>query len=251
MKPDEFETFLFDLNGTLTNWNRTIIGAEDLVHSARQGGADVAFLTDNSLLSAEKWASKLRKMGLYTDEDYVVTAGGAVNRKFRSKGIGEGFVMGSSHLHDEVEFRSSKASDHVVLGFDKKFNYRKIQEGSEILEKGKLHVLSRQERLRMPEKTIPHQKSMNDALANFAEPELVGKPSADYANHVKEKVSFRPGKTLVVGDRLDDVRLGRELGAKTALVMSGDTEKSELKQLEGKDKPDFGISNLSRLTRQL
>jgi phosphoglycolate phosphatase-like HAD superfamily hydrolase len=51
---------------------------------------------------------------------------------------------------------------------------------------------------------------------------------------------------VVVGDKLADVKLGKNIGATTVLVLTGygKKEAGKLKEVDSGDKPDFAAENL-------
>jgi arabinose operon protein AraL len=240
-----------DINGTLLKWDETVLGAEDLVLEAREKGIDVKFVTDNSLLDREEWAEKLSENGIAAEPGDVVTVGNAADRFFRKNEMLEGYVIGSEGLHREISARNTEEANRVLLGFDRQFNYRKLERASEILEEGKLFICSNQEWFIVGDSLKPHQGPINRAFEGMAEAKNLGKPSEEFAQYMREELSFVPNATLMLGDRIEDVQLGRKLGIKTALTMSGRTNRDQVKKLERGQKPDIGVSNLSRLRKKL
>lgn len=251
MDLDTVRHLFVDINGTLLKWDETVLGAQDLILEAQEKGIDVRFLTDNSLLNAEAWAEKLSENGIEASAGDVVTVGAAADRFFRKNDITEAYIMGPEGLYSEVNVRNSDSASKVLLGFDRQFNYSKLERAAEILEDGDLFVCSTQDRFLVGDRLKPHQGPLNRAMEVFAEPKNLGKPSEEYAQHVREELSFVPNATLLLGDRVEDVMLGKKLGVRTALSMSGRTDRSGVKKLSTTEKPDFGVSNLSRLRKNL
>lgn len=248
---ESLRTLLVDINGTLLDWDTTVLGAEDLVLEARERGIDVRFVTDNSLLNSEGWAERLRQNGIEAGKEDVITVCGSARRHLEKNSVRKAYVIGTEELHEQIKVRSSTDSSVVVAGFDRQFNYGKLERAAEILDNGELKVLSTQDYFSVGEDLKPHQGPMNRALSTFGEPENLGKPSEEFAQHVREQVSFVPETTLTLGDRIEDVKLGRKLGTRTALTMSGRTSREEVKKLSESEKPHLGVSNLPRLTRKL
>lgn len=252
MDISEAEYFFLDLEGTLIKWNDTIIGAEELVHTLREKGKTVYFHTDNSLLSRSGFAHKLQNIGIDAKEDQIITSAYSAARFLDKKDVRDVYAIGERGIIEELSKKgisTSKDADNVLVGLDRQFNYSKIKDAAKIVDKGQLFVCSN-EKMVKSDKFFPHQLAINNALKTFSQAKLVGKPSNVFVDALREK-TFIPEKTVFVGDSLSDVETGKKLGAKTALVMSGETSRSDLMQLDDSEKPDFGVSNLTKLTGRL
>lgn len=249
-------TFFFDLDQTLWNWDSTILGAEDLIHTLNKKDKQVNFFTDNTLHSREGYAEKLRSMDIEAEPEDVMTADYVAGRYFSRRDIHSVYVIGGRKLInslDEHDVSISQSAQNVLLGFDRQFNYRKMKRASEILDEGgRLHVCSNERTLRKSSETDPHQLALNRALNTFTDDvKLLGKPSEEYINEFTNYFSFLPENSMLVGDQLDDIEMGNKLGMQTALVMSGGVDKNEIQTADSVRKPDYGVSNLSKLTRRL
>lgn len=252
MDISDAEYFFLDLEDTLIKWEDTIIGAEELVHALREKDKTVYFHTDNSLLSRSGFAHKLQNMGIEAREDEIVTAAHSAARFLDRKGVDEVYAVGERGLIQELSERgisTSKSADTSVVGLDRQFNYSKLKNAADIAEDGNLYVCSDEKTVRS-ERFFPHQLAINNAVETFSDSKLLGKPSTAFVDALREK-TFVPEKTVFVGDRLSDVETGKKLGAQTALVMSGETSRDDLMNLEDAEKPDFGVSNLTKLTDRL
>jgi ribonucleotide monophosphatase NagD (HAD superfamily) len=76
--------------------------------------------------------------------------------------------------------------------------------------------------------------------------QVAGKPSRVMAEVLLERLGTAPQDTLVVGDRLEtDVALGRAMGSRTAVVLTGVTTEASLSGCE--DPPDFVLGTLEDL----
>ncbi|WP_414836338.1 HAD-IIA family hydrolase [Candidatus Nanohalococcus occultus] len=252
MDISEADYFFIDLEGTLIKWNDTIIGAEELVHTLREKGKTVYFHTDNSLLSRSGFAHKLQNMGIDAKKDEIITSAYSAARYLERKNVREVYAIGERGLIQEISNKgisTSRECENVLIGLDRQFNYSKLKDAAEIAESGNVYVCSDEKQV-YAEKFFPHQLAINNAVETFAESSLLGKPSNPFIDALREK-TFVPDKTVFIGDRMSDVETGKKLGVKTALVMSGETTRSDLMRLEDSEKPDFGVSNLTKLTGRL
>ncbi len=255
MELDEFQNFFFDLDKTLWNWDSTLVGAEDLIHTLRKSGKRVYFHTDNTLLTREEYAKKLTSMGITAEEEEVLTSSHVAGRFLESENITQAYIIGGDSLIEELEEREidfSEDADVVVAGFDRQFSYNKLKRGMKVMKRdGRLYVCSTEETFRTSEGVIPHQGAINRALTTFGDAELLCKPGEEYTKIFKQYFSFFPGRSIFVGDRLADIETGNRLGMTTAAVMSGDLDREKLKQAEEIQKPDYGVSSLHKLRRKV
>lgn len=252
----QINKFYFDLDQTLWNWNETILGAEDLIHTLQRSGRQAYFHTDNSLLSNSSYAKKLNKMDIDAEKESILTVNHVAAKYFNRKNIHSVYTIGENDLIQELgkhNIENSQTAENVLLGLDRQFSYTKLQRAMKILENGgKLYICSTEDKLKRGKKSTPHQKALNNALKTYSDNvKLLGKPSDEFVNAFSSYFGYLPEKSLFVGDRLDDIEVGNKLGMKTALVMSGKTSKNDLKDIENIRRPDFGVSNLSKLSARI
>lgn len=255
MELDEFKNFFFDLDKTLWNWDTTLVGAEDLVHTLRESGKNVYFHTDNTLLSREKYARKLTSMGISAEKQDVLTSSHVAAEFLESRNVRNAYVIGEDSLIEALERNDidfSESSDTVVAGFDRQFSYNKLKRAMKILESGgELYLCSTEDTFRTSDGEIPHQGPVNRALQTFGEPKLLCKPGEEYLKVFKQYFSFYPSQSVMVGDRLADIETGNQLGMTTAAVMSGDITKKDIASATEMQKPDYGVSSLHKLRRKV
>lgn len=254
MELSDFEYFFFDIERTLIRWKDTIIGSEDLIDTLNDQNKKIFYHTDNSLLTRKKMARKLTNLGLPAKEEQILTGGYVAGSYLKRNGYNKVYAIGEQGLHEELSNQGievRKNAEVVVAGLDRQFTYSKLRRASKIIPEGEFFICNSERDFQLDNETVPNQASLNNALATYGKPTLLGKPSNTYVDVMRNYFSFMPGRSLFVGDRLADVETGNKLGMKTALVMSGETERSDLSGLEPNQKPDFGVSNLNRLTNKL
>jgi HAD superfamily hydrolase (TIGR01450 family) len=249
----DINTFFFDLDKTIWNWDKNIIGSEDLMDTIREKNKEYYFHTDNTLLSREEYARKLSAMGIPAEKEQVITSGYVAAEKLADENIQKVYAIGEKGLIDELDEKDieiSKDAETVVAGFDRQFNYEKLRKAMKILQDdGTLYLCSTEITFRKTSGERPHQGPFNEALKQFADNvELVGKPSEEFRKRFKDYFTYMPTGSLFIGDRLADIEAGNRLGMKTGAVMSGDLNRETLAKVEDeRQEPDFGLSNLNRL----
>jgi 4-nitrophenyl phosphatase len=252
----EIDRFFFDLDKTIWNWDKNIIGAEDLIHTINERDKEYFFHTDNTLVSRKAYAEKLAAMGIPAQEEQIITSGYVAAQKAADENLKRVYAIGEKGLIDELDKKDieiSKEAETVVAGFDRQFNYRKMRKAMEILGKGgKLYICSTENSFRKQSGERPHQEPFNKGLRTFTrKEELVGKPSQTFRDEFKDYFSFFQTSSLFIGDRLADIETGNKLGMKTAAVMSGEITREKLARAGEEQQPDFALTNLNRLKRKI
>lgn len=255
MEFDEIRTFFFDIEKTLTRWDDTVIGAEDLIMSLRESGKKVRFHTDNTLLTREKYAEKLRGMNIEASKDEILTSGYVTAQLLAEKDVKKAYVVGEEGLINELEKEDidfSEDSENVVVGLDRQFSYNKLKRAQKILdEDGDMYFCSTETTFRRSSGDRPHQKALNEALKVFGDGELTGKPSDHFRRGFKDYFSYYPENGLFIGDRLADIETGNRLGLKTAAVLTGEITEEKLKEADEIQRPDVALSSLAKLRRRV
>lgn len=252
---NEIRTFFFDIEKTLINWNDTVIGAEDLIMSLRESGKKVRFHTDNSLLTREGYAKKLRSMDIKASEEEIITSGYVAAQTLAEKDVTKAYVIGEEGLINELEEEDidfSQDAENVVVGLDRQFNYNKLKRARNILDKdGDLYFCSQEKTFRKSSDKRPHQLPINNAVEVFGDGNMVGKPSDAFRRTFKNYFSYYPDNSLFVGDRLADIETGNRLGMTTAAVLSGEITEEKLKQADEMQRPDYALSSLAKLRKRI
>lgn len=250
----EKNTFFFDIERTLLKWDDTLIGAEELVSRLRDAGKRVKFHTDNSLISRKAYAKRLSSNGISADEEDILNSAYVATQHLYNNGTRKVFTVGESGLIDELDRRDIKVSQEAkdtVVGLDRKLTYDKISAVMEKSQKGQVFTLSNQKYFEKSSGLQPHQSSINAAVREFADTVNLGKPSEEFQKVFHNYFSYYPGNSVMIGDRKEDIILGNELGMTTVAVMSGELNEEELRNAEGIEEPDYGLSSLHRLSKKI
>jgi 4-nitrophenyl phosphatase len=255
MEFDEIRTFFLDIEKTLTRWDDTVIGAEDLVMSLRESGKKVKFHTDNTLLTRKAYAEKLRNLDIKASEEEIITSGYVTAQILAEKDDNKAYVIGEEGLINELEKKNidfSEDAENVVVGLDRQFNYNKLKRAEKILENdGEMYFCSSEKTFRTSKGDRPHQLPANRALEVFGEGELTGKPSGHFRKAFKDYFTYYPDNSLFVGDRIADIETGNRLGMTTAAVLTGEISEEKLKQADEIQRPDYALSSLTKLRRRV
>ncbi len=246
----DFKCFVIDLDGVVYRGNR-LIGNADRRIAGLQKKSRVIFLTNNSTMTRAMYVRKLASFGISAKEDDIITSAYAaaqyVKRNYRNPRV---FLIGEDGLKQEFESVGItvcwRDCNVVVVGLDRKFTYDKLAMAQRHMLDGADFVATNFDSTMITEKGLfPGAGAMVSALVTVSrkEPVVIGKPSKIMADAVLDKTVLRPEEILMIGDRLEtDIKMGKNVGMKTALVLTGVTKKEEVDNSE--IKPDFVLDSL-------
>ena len=254
-----FKGYIFDLDGTVYLGERLIPGADKIIRLLRERGKKVVFLSNKPLYTREDYAAKLTRLGISTQPAEVVNSTFVLIR-FLQKVAPDAkvFVMGELPFVAEMArsgfhlTENPEEIQYVVAAFDRTFDYRKFNIAFQAIKKGAHFIATN------PDRTCPVEGGeLPDCAGIIAALEattlrkvevIVGKPSHLTVQVALEVMGLKPEDCLLVGDRLEtDIRMGKESGMKTALVMTGVTD---AKTLEASDlRPDYVLQSIADLER--
>ncbi|KAJ8446794.1 hypothetical protein Cgig2_016104 [Carnegiea gigantea] len=276
---DSVETFIFDCDG-----DKLIEGVPDTLDMLRSKGKRLVFVTNNSTKSRKQYGKKFESLGLSVNEVYVIGEEGILKELELA---GFQYLGGPEDGQKKIELKPGFLMEHdesvgaVVVGFDRYFNYYKVQYGTLCIRENPGCLFIATNRDAVTHLTDAQEwaggGSMVGALVGSTqrEPLVVGKPSTfmmDYlankssglshpnvktsdknidppnTNHFYDANRFGILKSQIcmVGDRLDtDILFGQNGGCKTLLVLSGVTSLETLKSPHNSIQPDFYTNKIS------
>ena len=252
-----FKGFIFDLDGTVYLGERLIPGADRIILSLREKSRKVVFLSNKPLYTRDDYAAKLTRLGIPASPSEVVNSTFVLIRYLqRVAPNAKVFVMGELPFVAEMAragFRLTEDPheiEYVVAAFDRTFDYRKFNIAFQAIKRGAHFIATN------PDRTCPVEGGeLPDCAGIIAALEVttqkkvevvVGKPSPITVNVALEVMGLDAAECILVGDRLEtDIRMGREAGMKTALVMTGVTD---VKTLEASPvRPDHVFDSIADL----
>lgn len=248
---------ILDLDGTVYRGTESVSGVPQTIESLHDSGIQTTFLTNNATLSREEFVSKLYQMGIYAEPDEIFTSGTITARylsaKFSSESV---FAIGETAFYTALQeaglevTTDPESSDIVVVALDRDFDYETLSEALIALEKDQIPYFATNSDPTRPGENhpLPSTGSILGAIQVSADREpdqILGKPSKIAANIIQEKREIEPSEAIVVGDRLTtDIKFGKRMGTKTALVKSGG-DRSYSKAVP--DGPDYVLESLAKV----
>lgn len=225
MLADEYEAFLFDLDGVVFVDDEPVTGAVKTLQRLRQLGKEIQFVTNNSQHTRQEFAEKLTEMGIDTQADDVTSAAWVTARHLRNRDVDSVYLIGMDGFRTELDRQGIDISDHdadaVVVGFDPTVTYDDLKTATQLVHEQDLPLVatSGDESYPSGDGIAPGTGAILRAIeaASATEATVVGKPNAPLFDRALERVSNRP--VAMVGDTPDaDVEGAHRAGIDSILV---------------------------------
>ena len=249
--------YLFDMDGTLYLGDRLFPFTKELLETVRKRGGRYLFMTNNSSKSVSAYVEKLGRLGIAATEEDFLTSSQATAYYLKKNHPGKTlYVCGTASLKEELKKEGFSVTEDIfkteciVMGFDTELTFKKLEDVSKMLCTTELPYIATNPDYVCPTEfgSVPDCGSVCDMLYNVSKkrPVVIGKPSPLMPELAMEKWDVKPEETVVIGDRIyTDIKSGLNAGAKTILVMSGETTKEILDASE--DKPDYVMADCGEL----
>ena len=254
---NEFDGYFFDLDGTILLGEQLLPGVPETLGALRAAGKQVLFLTNTTTRTRAECSLRLQRLGLAAEVGEIMTAAYASALYLRDQGRRTTvFVVGESALTKELEAQQIRVTadplkaTHVLVGMDMHFHYDKLHQAMKAVRNGAELIATNPDPFcpidgdEIPD-TWPLVKAI-EAASCTASVVILGKPSSHYGAMVLERSGLSAERCLMVGDRLEtDIMFGVTNGMRTALVLTGVTDKAQLRQFQVQ--PDYVWDALSDL----
>ncbi|MFH1789052.1 MAG: HAD-IIA family hydrolase [Candidatus Altiarchaeota archaeon] len=258
MLADEFQGFIFDLDGVIWKGATLIPGADETVKKIRELGKTVLFLTNNASKSRSQYSKKLASMRIKADVDEIITSGSVTAQYLTEKhGKARVYVVGMDGLREELSLAGHVLVDvdpeFVVVGMDESFTYDKLLKAFRFVHYGgALLVATNNDVIAdRDDGLVPIAGSILASIerATGVYAEVCGKPYGPMIDFISQRVGSPKDEVLMVGDNLDtDIAFGRAAGFKTAFVLTGVHSKKDAQKMNSN--PDYIINNITGLVRK-
>ncbi len=258
------KAFIFDMDGVLYRGRDPLPGVADLFNALTVRGIPFLLATNNSMATPASYVVRMAEMGVEVVESQIQTSATAT----RDYLLGEIdpssriLIVGMPALAEQIFTGTSfqavtddpeEQIDAVVVGLDLEFTYAKLRRASDAIREGARYVATN------ADATLPHETGMQPgagsvvaalSTASGKSPIVVGKPETLMMLKGIEQLGVQPQEAVMVGDRLDtDILSGHRAGLKTALVLTGVSQRPDLAHAEVL--PDFVFADLPALTQAM
>jgi HAD superfamily hydrolase (TIGR01450 family) len=247
------EAWLLDMDGTLYLSHCVLPGAKELIDHFNQNSIPYCLFTNNSSLSRKDYVVKLENLGLDCEPSRILTSAWATILWLLKRNIQRVYLMAVPSVCQEFSdaglILDSVNPEVVVLAFDQSLDYEKLKRAHQFLLDGVPYIATHPD-LVCPTSTgsIPDCGAMIALLkaSTGREPEIIGKPSRNMVDMASVLLGALPQSMAIVGDRLyTDMRMGFDHGLITVLLLSGETQAEDLKDVV--QKPDYCFGGAKEL----
>src|SRR6476620_1085672 len=242
------------MDGVLYRGSELIPGADQFIRELRVRDIPFRFLTNNSQRTRRDVAAKLARMGIEVDEEHVFTSAMATARFLaRQKPGGTAFVTGEGGLLTALHQNGYAVVDHepdyVVVGEGRTFNLELVEAAVRMIMGGAKRIATNMD------PNCPTQNGLRPgcgAMVAMLETATglkafsVGKPSPVMMRAARKDIGLTTDETTMIGDTMEtDILGGVSMGYRTALVLSGGTQREDLKRYAYR--PDFILESIADL----
>ena len=231
--------FICDMDGVIYHGNRLLPGVKEFVAWLYENNKHFLFLTNSSERSPRELQQKLGRMGLDVSEEHFYTSAQATARFISSQAPGcSAYVIGGAGLimalHDEGITMNDVDPDYVVIGEGNTYNYENILKAVRLVMKG-AKLIGTNSDLTGPSEQgiIPACRAMISPIemTTGQQAYFIGKPNPLMMRTGLRILGVHSEDAAMIGDRMDtDMVAGIESGLNTVLVLSGVTDRSEIRK---------------------
>ena len=248
---NDYQLIISDVDGVIVREGEPIWENIQALRNIQNNGVKVIFVTNNSGFSRILLSKQLSYLGLKVTPDMIITSGLAAAIYMKEKlNVKSVFAVGEEGLIEELKnhgflvFSNVESErnlpDAVVMGLDRLSTYDKLSLAMRCISKGSKFIVTNMDRLWPAKDGL---KLGAGALASSIiyalrrDPDFIaGKPNT-WIIEIAMRISSvkKLDKILVIGDQIEtDIQMGYNIGADTALVLTGistvdDVDRSSVK----------------------
>ncbi len=243
---------LIDIDGVLRLGNQTIPGAAEAIRALRKRGFALRFVTNTSVRSHTSLARELISLGLPIEEFELFSAPRAATAYLHAQGKRRIYLIVKGDVIDDFtdfDVTENEAEAVVIGGAEEQFTYERLNCAFQLVMAGaELVAIHRNKYWRTEQGLQLDAGAFVTGLefATGASATLIGKPAPTFFQQALRDLGIPVERVLVVGDDLEaDVRGGRDVGARTALVRTGKFRPVDLERADVR--PDLVIASIADL----
>jgi 4-nitrophenyl phosphatase len=222
----------------------------------------LVYLTNENRRTVAEWVQRLRAVGIPAAPQEILTsallAARYVKRHYPERRIlpvGTAGLVTALREQGLTLVERPEEAEVVVMGRAPGFDTAALDRVCQAIWGGAVFVATNLDRCVPVEGRLqPAAGPMIQAVAwaTGVEPVVVGKPSRWAAEMALELLGIAPIHGAVVGDQLEqDVRMGKQAGLQTVLVLSGATRADDVLRRPEDERPDAVLPDITHLPRWL
>ncbi len=245
---------IVDLDGTLYRGREAVPGSADFIHLARARGWHILFMTNRANRSAAMVARQLRRLGMPCGVEDVFTSAQAAGACLAHQRI---FMIGEQPMRVELERAGCALTERdvetVLVGLDRKFNYRKLTQAVRLIRGGARFVATNPDKaLLLDDGWCPGTGAIVAAVAaaSGVEPLVIGKPERRMVDLALQRFGASRHQALMIGDNLEtDIAAGNAAGVRSVLLLTGVSSRQDA--VSSAVRPTWIAEDYNALTRLL
>ncbi len=257
----QLTTYLIDLDGVIYRGETLIPGAKEFIQWLDDKDKKYLFLTNNSFASEQQVVDKLARLGIATNQAHVLGAAQAAVQNIAHRlPNAKVYIVGESPLSDMVRSYGLKVAnpdwqvaDAVLVGLDRSFDYKKLNDAVQALKKGAVFIaINRDPLLPIAGSLVAGCGAMVAAIEASSEvvPEIIGKPEPALLQEAMLRLQSSAAETVMIGDNLGvDIKAGIAAGTHTMLVFSGKDTPASL--AKSSIQPEYIYADLAAFMQEL
>ncbi|MFA4987922.1 MAG: HAD-IIA family hydrolase [Candidatus Brocadiia bacterium] len=228
--------FLLDLDGTVYLGDHLLPGAAEFVRALARHHRKWLFITNNCSRTPCEYARKLSQLGIPTRASGVFTSGELAGRYLVGQGIHRAFVLGTPSLRRQLRalgvVHTADSPQAVLSSFDKTLTYGKLLTAVALVRSGLPFYSTHPDLVcPTPDGPIPDSGLITQMIEKTTgrSARYLGKPMVEMVEGAAARMGLAKEGLVFIGDRLyTDVRMAREAGIGSVLVLSGETNRAML-----------------------
>ena len=228
MLANQFDVFLFDLDGTLYHGEEILPHVKESLFRLRSAGKMIRFVTNDPRPTRAEVTKRLTEMGIEVQQQEVFTSGWATARYLGESGVRSAYVVGSPGLtfeirQAEVEVFESGQPETVVVGGDERFCYDHLLKATRLILGGARFVATNPDgSYPTSEGPIPGAGAIVaavQAVTGEAPVAIIGKPNPKLFELALEGLDAKSERVAMVGDNpLTDILGALRVGITGILI---------------------------------
>ncbi|MBI4675244.1 MAG: HAD-IIA family hydrolase [Chloroflexi bacterium] len=256
--------FVFDVDGCVARGNKALPGVPDTLANLRERGIRCAFFTNENQRTRAQVVEKLNALGIpCTQEDVLTSATIAAHVTQTLHPNKQVLAVGAAGLIEAlqlvgatlVDWEHAADAEVVVMGKDPDFNMKRLDAVCQTIWRGADFIATNLD-AKVPSANgfIPATGPMIQAVAYATgkEPLVTGKPSKWAGEMAVKALGIPSAQGAVVGDQLEqDIRMGKEAGLFSILVLTGATTREMAEHAPEHLKPDLVLADVNHLPEWL
>ena len=231
--------FICDMDGVIYRGNTLLPGVKVFVAWLEKNEKRFLFLTNSSERSPKELRQKLARMGLDIGEEHFYTSALATASFLARQMPGcTAYVIGApglvNALYDRGITMNDVDPDYVIIGEGNTYNYENILKAVRLVMRG-AKLIGTNSDLTGPSEDgiVPACRAMISPieLATGKTAYFIGKPNPLMMRTGLRILGVHSEEAVMIGDRMDtDIVAGIETGLDTVLVLSGVTDRNDIKK---------------------